>query len=149
MKKYFIASMVAVMAFAFAAFAASLTVNGGVLQAGSDTDLTCTDRVEVDFVGFEGDAVDSNGKRVGGGFTTVTLDGLDDCEGAFVYTRIFDNEGLEIWRSVPIPTAENASSQRFADGQIGSYTLYGATPTQAGSIILSQDIAAVEIQIDG
>jgi hypothetical protein len=43
MKKYFIASVVAIMAFAFAAFAATLNVNGGTLQAGMDTDLACFD----------------------------------------------------------------------------------------------------------
>ena len=34
MKKYFIAAMVAIMAFSMAAFAATLNVDGGVVQAG-------------------------------------------------------------------------------------------------------------------
>jgi hypothetical protein len=52
MKKYFIASVVAVMAFAFAAFAASFTVNSSVLASGQgdvtscgDADLTYTTEV--------------------------------------------------------------------------------------------------------
>jgi adhesin HecA-like repeat protein len=44
MKKYLIASVVAMMAFAFAAFAASLNVNGGVLQAGAALAVTAVPR---------------------------------------------------------------------------------------------------------
>lgn len=44
MKKYLAAAAVAVMVFAFSAFAASLNLDGGVLQAGENTDLTCTDQ---------------------------------------------------------------------------------------------------------
>jgi hypothetical protein len=49
MKKYLIASVVAMMAFAFAAFAASLSVNGGVLQSGVDADLTCAESANVTY----------------------------------------------------------------------------------------------------
>ena len=47
MKKYLAAAVVAVMVFAFSAFAASLTVNGGTIQAGSDMDLRCMDEANV------------------------------------------------------------------------------------------------------
>lgn len=43
MKKYIAAGGVAVVAFAFAASAASLNVDGGVLQSGIDRDLTCSE----------------------------------------------------------------------------------------------------------
>jgi hypothetical protein len=50
MRKYFIASVVAVLAFAFAAFAASLNVDGGVLASGQDNTLTCGNDAVVDNV---------------------------------------------------------------------------------------------------
>jgi hypothetical protein len=49
MKKYLIASMVAVVAFAFAAFAAQLNVNAGPLQAGQDNNLKCGDDAVVTY----------------------------------------------------------------------------------------------------
>ena len=49
MKKYLAAAVVAVMVFAFSAFAASLNLDGGVLQAGSDLDLTCTEAATVTY----------------------------------------------------------------------------------------------------
>lgn len=53
MKKYLIASVVAMMAFAFAAFAASLIVNAGTLQAGEDRDLECLDEANVAAWGYD------------------------------------------------------------------------------------------------
>src|SRR5690606_8452000 len=103
MKKYFAASAVAIMVFAIAAFAARLNVDAGTLQVGADNDLTCTDGVDVAFTGYEGDLPGSVG-----GFTGAEITGLEDCEGAEVYLRIFDGD-KEVWRSVGddgIPTAK-------------------------------------------
>jgi hypothetical protein len=49
MKKYVAAAAVAVMVFAFSAFAASLNVDGGVLQSGIDRDLTCAETAKVTY----------------------------------------------------------------------------------------------------
>jgi hypothetical protein len=50
-KKYFVALTVAVAVFAFSAFAASLEVNAGTLQAGHDTIDECiTEDVDVSYV---------------------------------------------------------------------------------------------------
>jgi hypothetical protein len=61
MKKYIAAGAVAIMVFAFAASAASLSVNGGVLQAGADNDLTCTDDADVTYTTSN----DTNGHWIG------------------------------------------------------------------------------------
>jgi hypothetical protein len=49
MKKYLVASVVAVAVFAMSAFAASLMVDGGVLQAGTGEIGTCTDNIVVTY----------------------------------------------------------------------------------------------------
>jgi hypothetical protein len=49
MKKYFIAGALAIIVFAISAFAASLTVNGGVLQAGSGSIEKCTQDIVVTY----------------------------------------------------------------------------------------------------
>jgi hypothetical protein len=98
MKKYFIASVVAVMAFAFAAFAAQLTVNAGTLQSGVDRNLACAETADityahhVDYHHQAGDAWVSD--------VVVTFD--DDCLGNTMYLTLgsdaeFDagsNDGL-------------------------------------------------------
>lgn len=84
MKKYLVAGAVAVMVFAFSAMAASLTVDGNVLQAGDNgSDLTCTSDVEVlDW------AVNANGTQV----TSVTIGGWDPaCEGEQVSVSVNGN----------------------------------------------------------
>lgn len=53
MKKYFIAAVVAMVAFAMAAFAASLTVNAATIQAGEDTDVDCVDEANVAAWGYD------------------------------------------------------------------------------------------------
>ena len=49
MKKYLAAAAVAVMVFAFSAFAAALDVDGGTVQAGMDTDLACFEDAELSY----------------------------------------------------------------------------------------------------
>jgi hypothetical protein len=79
MKKYFAAGAVAIMVFAFAAFAASLNVNAGPLQAGVTTDLKCADSVEVTYQTSN----DNNGFWVGGvSLQFKDADGVtDNCDG--------------------------------------------------------------------
>lgn len=93
MKKYLIASVVAMMAFAFAAFAASLTVNAGTLQAGEDTNLQCAENATIAWG-------NTNNSDTGGGFVvqglSVDFDGA--CDGKFAYVALgdADQEGFGI-----------------------------------------------------
>lgn len=86
MKKYLIAAAVALGVFATVAFAASLNVDGTVLQAGQDSDLTCADNAVVGWttqtVGNGEFAVD----RI-----TVTFD--HDCNGNYGYVAVFSSVG--------------------------------------------------------
>jgi hypothetical protein len=86
MKKYFIASVVAVMAFASAAFAAQLNVNGGVLQAGVDRDLTCTQGTAT--VSYQTDA-----SHDGFVVKTITVSFPDNaCNGNYVNIRAYTTD---------------------------------------------------------
>jgi hypothetical protein len=74
-------SMVFAVAFASAAF---LSVNGGVLQAGADADVTCSDGVAVQGWALETDTDSVN---------AVRINGFDDCFGADVFVRLTDGTG--------------------------------------------------------
>lgn len=87
MRKYFIAGVVAMVAFAMAAFAATLTVDGGVIQAGSDEDLTCTTTVTVTNYGVE---TDDDSVRF------AKLSGLEPCVGEKVIIQFMDTSDVEI-----------------------------------------------------
>ena len=88
MKKYIAAAAVAVMVFAFAAFAASLTVNAETLQAGETEsgDLSCVDEVSVTAWGYN----DYTGKVT---FARVTADGNDCGSEENLYMTLLNNEG--------------------------------------------------------
>jgi len=84
--KRFIIALIAgaaVFSIAFGA-AAALSVNGGVLQAGDDGNVTCTDGVAVQGWGLEtdDDLVHS-----------VRIDGFAGCEGADAFVRLTDGLG--------------------------------------------------------
>jgi hypothetical protein len=81
MKKYAIAGGAALIAFALAAFAAGLVVNGGVLQAGQDNTLTCTDEADVSYTTSN----DTNGHWIG----AVHLEFDPACEGSYAVVNGF------------------------------------------------------------
>jgi hypothetical protein len=120
MKKYFIASVVAVMAFAFAAFAASLTVNAGTLQAGTDSNLKCADQVDLVW----NTSNDWNGHWVG----DVTLRFLDEsgaltgaCNGERANLAIFDaptNPSDQIAMFVTDPISQGTVHVDFKSGEL-------------------------------
>ncbi len=94
MKKYFAAAAVAVMVFAFAAFAASLDVDGGTLQAGSD-DLACAEAV---FLTYDWGATEDNPDH----YIQEIVADLNDpagasedlvCEGKYVQLDVRDANG--------------------------------------------------------
>ncbi|MGH8870616.1 MAG: hypothetical protein ACRDWS_01395 [Acidimicrobiia bacterium] len=86
MRKYLIAAAVALVAFATTAFAASLQLDGSVLQAGQDRELTCAENAVVDWTT----------QTVGNGEfavtrMTVTFDA--GCDGNFGYVAVFSAVG--------------------------------------------------------
>jgi len=86
MKKYLIAGALVLVVFATAAFAASLDLDGGVLQAGQDSDLTCTDSAVVSYVT----------QTVGNGMFAVnkiTVTFNPDCNGMWAYLAPFSSVG--------------------------------------------------------
>lgn len=106
MKKYIIATFAAVAVFAGAAFAASLDVSAGTLQAGQDQIGTCiTDDVDVAY----GEATFTN---PGWTVTTITLDHGGLCDG-FAYSVIITGSGTGL------PTA--SVSETF-DGAVETVT---------------------------
>jgi len=116
MKRFVIAALVGTMVFgAVFGLAASLSVDGGTIQAGSDTDLTCDDSgVRVDGWGLETDDglvyfvrihdiapactgadmfvnITSNNVKIAGGSATIPADGFaadDDPDGGQVGVKI-------------------------------------------------------------
>jgi hypothetical protein len=86
MKKYLIAAALALVVFATAAFAASLNVDGTVLQAGQDSDLTCADNAVVGWVT----------QTVGNGefaVTRITVTFDEGCDGNYGYVAVYSSVG--------------------------------------------------------
>lgn len=103
MKKYFIASVVAVMAFAFAAFAAQLSVDGGVLASGQDNTLTCGNDAVVDDVKVSyATSNDTTGHWIG----AIHLQFPTSCEGSYAIVNGFgpaaNNQILSLISATPI-----------------------------------------------
>lgn len=88
MKKYVVASVVAVMVFAVAAFAASLNVDSGVLQAGVDDDLTCAENATVAYSHHSSDGLFW--------VTDVHVTFDQDCSGNTMYLAITDVGGVVV-----------------------------------------------------
>lgn len=81
MKKYFAAAAVAVMIFAFTAMAASLNVDGGTVEAGLDTDLSCFDDADLTYAtGYDQTEGSDEEEPFRVSAITVNLSGgSDDC----------------------------------------------------------------------
>ncbi len=88
MKKYLIAGVVAVVAFAMAGFAATLNVDGGVIQSGSDDSLTCTSDATVASYRID------DGKSLGVRFAPGTFSGCDDDVSVLVY--VYGADGSQV-----------------------------------------------------
>jgi len=85
-KKYFIAGVLALSVFATAAFAADLALNDAVLQAGTDSDLTCAANASVDYttqVNFSGEF----------GVTGIVVTFDPGCDGYYGYIAIMSAPG--------------------------------------------------------
>jgi hypothetical protein len=92
MKKYIAAGAVAIMVFAFSAFAASLTVNAGPLQAGITADLKCADSVDVTY--------ETNNDHSGFYVEGVNLQFLD-ANGDATNACDDDNAAISLMKSAP------------------------------------------------
>jgi hypothetical protein len=86
MKRYLIAAAVALGLFATAAFAASLNVDGSVLQAGQDRNLKCATNA---VVGWQTQTVGNGEFAVNR--VTVTFD--EGCNGNYGYIAVFSQVG--------------------------------------------------------
>jgi hypothetical protein len=85
LRRFLVALMAGSMVFTVAlASAAFLSVNGGVLQAGADADVTCSDGVAVQGWALETDTDTVN---------AVRINGFGDCAGADVFVRLTDENG--------------------------------------------------------
>jgi hypothetical protein len=97
MRKYVLAGVVAVMVFAFAAFAATFQLNDSVLAVGDGDVSSCTDEVDVKSWGLETDTGKVHFVRL------VIDDGVagEGCyTGDFVlFAAVYDDEGERIQRS--------------------------------------------------
>lgn len=144
MKKYFAAGAVAVMVFAFAAFAATLNVDGGVLQLGADRDLTCTDQADVRFTGYETDSSTSQP-----GFINVQVSGLDDCGGQELFVEVFDGDQDRIWSSRPATQSINSSTMTFSVdvGEYDSGYELRATDGNARKMLGAEDVSGTRVKI--
>lgn len=108
MKRILVALMAGAAVFTIAfASAAFLSVNGGVLQAGEDNDLTCSDGVAVQGWGLETDTDSVN---------SVRINGFDDCAGADVLIRLTDGTGTYLTGNIAPDDGNpiNEAEERFA-----------------------------------
>lgn len=83
MKRSVMAIMAGAVVAAIAVSAATLIVGGGVIQGGTDFDLTCDDEVDVLGWGFESDDGLVYFVRIG--------DVAATCDGADMWVQVFDN----------------------------------------------------------
>lgn len=91
MKKYIVAAAVAILVFSVAAFAASLSVNAGTLQAGQDQIDQCT---ESDVTVSYGTATFTN---PGWTIDTITLDDQGACDGYSFSVAVTGGPGTPPW----------------------------------------------------
>jgi hypothetical protein len=113
MKRFFVALLVGGMVFAGVfALAASLNVDGGTIQAGSDVDLTCDgDGVNVDGWGLETD----DGK-----VSFVRIHNIDpDCSGDDIFVNITKYGTKIAGGSATIPNNGDAGDNDPDANQVG------------------------------
>jgi hypothetical protein len=136
MRKYVIASMVAVMAFSFAAFAAQLNVTGGTLQFGATSAVCQVKDLKVDFGGW--------GYTQEGVGWLIVRDLAPECEGEELYARVIGPNG-PIWLSadnVSVPAGGGDVRLRFSTG-----TLLNGYQLQAGTMMPAVDIMSVDVKL--
>jgi hypothetical protein len=143
MKKYFIASVVAVMAFAFAAFAASLNVTAGNLQAG-DTQpgaLECADEAIAYVWGYNDHVTPTTVDNVG--IALRNSDGTPHgCAGEWLSVNLLDEDGNIIY---PGPGQIRVGKVAVAGEDQGRFTMPGADAAAKPKV---EDIYGVRVGIE-
>lgn len=122
MRKYFVAGVIAITVFAVSAFAASLVVDGGVLQAGHGDIRECTDEIVVTY----GDLSRDNGVYLVGDLT------LDSTNGASCEDRSFK---AVVTTGGASPTdISNVVTGKFEDGVAKDIEFEPFDAEQAGGV---------------
>jgi hypothetical protein len=134
MKRLIIALLVGGAFFgAIYGLAETLNLDGGVIQAGSDTDLTCTSGARVDGWGLETND---------GNVYFVRIHDIDaGCEGNDLFVKITDGGTQVREASVTIP-ADGAAGDNDPDaGEVGAKINFSPYP--------AEDITDIEVFIEG
>jgi len=131
MKKYLVALGVAVLGFASAAFAATLNLDGGVIQSGKDDDLTCVEDAVVESY------VIDKGASIGVRFAPNTFDGCVDGSQLHVYAYNGDD-------AIARSTANDPS-----DGDSGKGTSVRWDGFESGPDVDPADIESVQVVVEG
>jgi hypothetical protein len=113
-KRFLVALMAGTMVFSVAfASAAALIVNGGTIQAGSDTDLVCdSDGVRVLGWGLETDTGLVSNVRIGNIWA--------DCVGAEMFANITGSGGVELTEAGPVLIDDTEEVLTFDVPQLAS-----------------------------
>lgn len=120
------ALLVGALVAAIAVSAATLIVGGGVIQAGTDTDLTCDDQVNVLGWGYESDD---------GLVYSVRVGDIDPaCDGSTMWVQVYDNGGSLLGKG------EVASLDSTANAH---YSISLTAPVPA------QNIGSISVAIEG
>lgn len=130
-KKYGIAALAAVAVLAMSAFAASLNVDGGTLQAGVDSDLTCADDANLSYeTGYPKDL----GEELFGVISvTVKFTGNANCDGSSATIKVNNSDG------------DATSPHGFAVGEVVDQE-FTAT-VGAGKTLTVEDLDQVQILV--
>jgi hypothetical protein len=143
MKRLIVALLVGGMVFGTVlAAAATLNVNGGVIQAGSDSDLTCDDSVDV--LGW--------GLNSGTGLVEYVRVGnvSSACEGAGLQARIQLSSGPS-YITGPLPAGHTYEVTILASEPANGYRLYFKDVASAGDLVSvpAWDIVSLTVYIEG
>lgn len=127
MKRSVIALMAGALVAAIAVSAATLIVGGGVIQGGTDFDLTCDDQVDVLGWGFESDDGLVYFVRIG--------DVDENCDGATMFVQVHDNGGVLLGNGSVVLDSTTVGS--------GGYSVALDSP------VPPQNIGSVNVVIEG
>ena len=144
MKKYFLAGVVAMIAFAMAAFAASLTVNAQVLQAGDTVagELECADEARVYVWGYNDHVTPPTADNLGLALLMDDETASHSCAGETLTINLLDENG-NILSGTSGQIRVNKTAVAGEDQ--GRISFPGATAAQKPAV---EDIFGVRVGID-
>lgn len=130
MKRYLIAAAVALAVFAGAAFAATLNVDGGVVQAGQDLTLKCADNAAVTY----GTQTSGDGQFYVNKIT-VTFDGA--CNGYYAYVAPFVYVG---------PPGGSTQTGFGIDQIAGNQVVFTVNPSATNALVANVNAISVAVK---